>query len=239
MTLELGEDLTPAAFMEAARSFFGLVAEITQAVEATEGQHVKWVVKVREGSALLGVEPAPGAPMPVVRGVYQKLAQSWSALERGDFEQAGLSEIGVRHARALSDLVIGRQYSPTPIKLWIEKQPVDVSAAPANTIRQFMQIDYHDYGTAEGVLDAIRERNQLEITIYDAPLKQRMKCYVPEDLLPEAMANFRNRVEVHGLIHYRKDGTPISIDVEKIIPFELEGSLPTANDVRGILRASV
>lgn len=234
MTLELGDDLTPAAFMDAARAFFGLVDEITKSLDGP--QRIEWVVRVKEGSALLGVEPIGSASPIAVHQVYRKLARSWEALESGRIDSADLSEAGVRHARVLSDLVVGRQHSPTPVRLWIEKKPVQVSAAPSNAIREFLEIDYHDYGTAEGVLDAIRERNKLEITVFDAPLKQRIKCYVPEDLLPEAMASFRKRVEVRGLIHYRKDGTPISIEVEAIDPFPDTDDLPSARDVRGIMR---
>ncbi len=239
MVLELGDDLSPGAFMDAARAFFGLVAEISKTVTGDTEHPVDWVVKVRESSALLGVEPAVGASQPVVRRVYQKFAASWERLEQGDLDNAGLSETGVRHARALSDLVVGRQHSPTPVRLWIEKRPIQVTAAPSNKIREFLQIDYHDYGTVEGVLDAIRDaRGKLEITVFDAAMRQRVKCYVPEDLLEEAFEHFRNRVDVHGLIHYRKDGTPISIEVDRFERFPNPDDLPTANDVRGIMRAT-
>ena len=48
---------------------------------------------------------------------------------------------------------------------------------------------------------------------------------------------FRKRVEVSGIIHYRKNGMPISIEAEQIIALPDDSELPTAEDVRGILRS--
>jgi hypothetical protein len=63
-----------------------------------------------------------------------------------------------------------------------------------------------------------------------------VRCYFPEELLPSVFDTFRKRVEVSGVIHYRKNGTPVSIDAEQIIALPDDGELPTAEDVRGILR---
>jgi hypothetical protein len=52
LTLEIGQNLSPERFMAAARAFFGYVQEISNAL-APEGEPIRWVVKVREGSSLL------------------------------------------------------------------------------------------------------------------------------------------------------------------------------------------
>lgn len=67
-------------------------------------------------------------------------------------------------------------------------------------------------------------------------LRQRVRCYFPENLLPEVFDRFRKRVEVSGVIHYRKNGSPVSIEAEHIIGLPDDAELPTAGDVRGILR---
>jgi hypothetical protein len=55
-------------------------------------------------------------------------------------------------------------------------------------------------------------------------------------MLPELFTKFRRRVEVSGLIHYRRNGVPISIDVESIEILPDDSDLPSLDDVRGILR---
>ena len=56
--------------------------------------------------------------------------------------------------------------------------------------------------------------------------------------LQDAFANFRKRVEVSGVIHYRRNGTPISVEVEAIDPLPEDSELPTSNEVRGLLKAT-
>jgi hypothetical protein len=95
--------------------------------------------------------------------------------------------------------------------------------------------DYNDFGTIEGRLETIQESyGTLQFFIRDVFLRQRVRCYFPEELLPSVFATFRKRVEVSGVIHYRKDGTPISIEAEHILGQPDDSELPTAEDVRGI-----
>ncbi|MFL5283104.1 MAG: hypothetical protein ACJ8AW_19450 [Rhodopila sp.] len=55
-------------------------------------------------------------------------------------------------------------------------------------------------------------------------------------MLPQAFANFRKRVELSGLIHYRKNGMPICIAVQGIQAMPEDDELPSIDDVEGILR---
>ena len=107
----------------------------------------------------------------------------------------------------------------------------------ASVIREEWRTDYNDYGTIEGRLEAIQESyGTLQFYIRDAILRQRVRCYFPEEILSAVFETFRKRVEVSGVIHYRKNGTPVSIEAEHILGLPGDSELPTAEDVRGILR---
>jgi hypothetical protein len=84
-------------------------------------------------------------------------------------------------------------------------------------------------------LRTIQDSGKLELHIRDDILKQTVRCFFPEDMLPQAFENFRKRVEVSGMVHYRRNGVPISIDVAQIEPLPDDTELPSANEVRGIL----
>jgi hypothetical protein len=105
------------------------------------------------------------------------------------------------------------------------------------TIREDFRVDYKDYGTVEGRLEAIQDQGGLELRVRDAALRITVKCYVPEDMLAEAFGNFRKRVEVAGLVHYRRNGTPVSIEASAIAPLPDDRDLPSIDDIRGLLRA--
>ncbi|HVV63553.1 MAG TPA: hypothetical protein VHD14_17530, partial [Pseudolabrys sp.] len=67
-------------------------------------------------------------------------------------------------------------------------------------------------------------------------LRQKVRCYFPENLLTDVFEKFRKRVEVSGIIHYRKNGMPVSIRAETLTALPDDSELPTVGDVRGILR---
>jgi hypothetical protein len=236
LTLEIDADITPEQFMAAARAFFGSVDEVARAL-APEGALPKWRVQVREGSNLLAVEPATAAPPAVVEAVYERMNQAVRHLGKGDLQGARVSDAALRHLKTLSELTEARK-APVPLRLWVKRQPVAIDAEIARVIREDWRTDYRDYGTIEGRLTAIQDQGTLQLLLKDEWLAQTVRCYVPEEMLPEAFAAFRKRVEVSGLIHYRKNGKPISVDVEKIEPLPEDDELPSADDVRGLLKAA-
>lgn len=237
LTLEIDANISPERFLAAARAFFGYVQDITQAV-VPEGE-ARWVVRVREGSQLLGVEPAKGVAKNAVELIYSRAGAGLQSLAEGDVDQSGLPDDALRHLRALSELAEGSpgKVEPVSMRVWVRRKPIDVAPNIARVIREETRSEYRDFGTIEGRLETIQESygGGLQFQIRDAALHQKVRCYFPEDMLPEVFKNFRKRVEVAGVIYYRKGGVPISISAERLEPFEDDSELPTARDVRGIL----
>jgi hypothetical protein len=238
LTMEIGASLSPERFMAAARAFFGYVHELSEGLG--NGHTLQWVVRVREGSALLAVEPAPSVPPEAARAVYARAERGIRHLINRDVENSGLPEPALKYLRTLSELTEtgpNNKAPPVPIRIWIEKKPVSLEPAIASAIREDWRADYNDYGSIEGRLETIQETyGALQFFIRDNVLRQRVRCYFPEELLPSVFERFRKRVEVSGIIHYRKNGTPISIEAEHIVGLPDDSELPTAEDVRGILR---
>jgi hypothetical protein len=235
LTLEIDADITPEQFMAAARAFFGSVDEVARAL-APDGIIPRWVVQVREGSNLLAVEPQPTAPPAIVEAVYTRMDEAVRHLANGDLQGAKVPEAALRHLKTLSELTEIR-HKPVPLRLWVKRKPVAFNAEIARVIREDWRSDYKDFGTIEGRLTAIQEQGTLQLLLKDEWLGLTVRCYVPEEMLPEAFAAFRRRVEVSGLIHYRRNGTPISVEVEGIEPLPNDDDLPSADDVRGLLKA--
>jgi hypothetical protein len=235
LTLEIGSDLSPEQFMAAARAFFGYVNELAD--EADLRPSDRWIVRVREGSTLLALDPNPSVPIEVVHRVYKRAAIGVERLANNDLENSGLPEGALKHLKVLSEMTdaAARKTAPVSMRLWVEKKPISLIPAIAGVIREEGRADYNDYGTIEGRLETIAESNgSLLFNIHDVTLRQKVRCYFPEGLLTEVFDKFRKRVEVSGVIHYRKNGTPISIAAERITDLPDDSELPTASDVRGI-----
>src|SRR6516164_8719580 len=218
LTLEIGENLSPERFMAAARAFFGYVQEISHSL-APDTEPVKWIVRVREGSALLAVDPSPSVPQEIVRRIYARAEQGIRHLIDRNIDDAGLSEPALKYLRTLSEMTEAgpNKVAPIPIRVWVQKRPISLDPTIASTIREDWRADYNDYGTIEGRLESIQETyGTLQFYIRDVILRQRVRCYFPEELLPVVFEMFRSRVEVSGVIRYRKNGVPVSIEVEHI-----------------------
>jgi hypothetical protein len=232
LTLALGDDLAPDDFVTAIRNFFGFINEITQA-QSGDGAEVRWVVKVKEGSSLIGLEPEASAPPSRVAMIYEKARYAPLAVARGDLAGAGLTDRAVAHLKALADLS-ERHHGRQDVNLWVMRESIGLGASIVKTVQADRDADYHDFGTVEGRLEAITDADGgIKIKVKDFLYAKAIACVVPEKLVAKALGSFRRRVEVEGRIHYRRDGTPISIEVTEIDVLPEDNELPSAADVRG------
>ena len=172
----------------------------------------------------------------VVEAVYLRADEGVRQLADGNLQTSRLPEPALKHLKTLSELTEARG-NPVPLRFWVRRQPIQVNQEIGRVIREDWRADYKDYGTVEGRLTAIQEQGTLQLLLKDEWLRQTIRCYVPEDQLPDAFANFRHRVEISDIIHYRRNGTPISVEVEAILRLPDDSELPSSEDVRGLLAA--
>lgn len=234
LTLALGSELAPDDFISAIRNFFGFVNEITQSQQG-DGSDVSWVVKVKEGSSLIGLEPVSAVPSSRLAMIYEKARFATHSVNQGNILGAGLTEKGIGYLKGLSDLAAKGGNGQT-INLWVKREPVNIGIGVAKLIQADGNTAYYDTGTIEGRLETISDANGgIKIRIKDFLYQKAINCIIPETLLNQVLTNFRRRVEVEGRIHYRADGTPISIEAIHIDVLPEDGELPTASEVRGIM----
>ena len=62
-----------------------------------------------------------------------------------------------------------------------------------------------------------------------------LQCNVSDALLEGMRHLWRKRVTAYGIVHYRSDGFPASIDAQSVQPFADDDALPSSADVLGIL----
>jgi len=166
LTIDLGDDLSPEEFVSAVRNFVGYVNEITDSQKG-DGSDISWTVRVREGSALVGVEPNLGAPASRLAMIYNMAEFGPVALARGDVAETGLSDKAVVCLKNLSDLVV-KHKNGKGVNLWVKKKPVGIGTDIAKIVREEWATDYYDVGTIEGRLEAIQDAaGALKIRVKD------------------------------------------------------------------------
>ena len=237
LTLEIsGEQVTPVKFLRGVRAFFGILHGVTSDI-CGERPKVRWLVQVHGGSNLVSVYPSPGYPYPEVPNLIARAVRDGiETLEREAEEPEHFDMATVRHLKDLARLASTDEGDDTRIRVWKQRDPIPVTHSSFSHVATLLRASSEDYGSVEGRLQVASERGRLHVVIYEPLWDKPVRCFIDEDMLAEALSYFRQRVEAYGTIRYRKDGQPISITVQEIIPFPDRHELPRAADVCGILK---
>jgi len=236
LTLEIsGQAVTPDKFLRGVRSFFAILAEVTKQV-AGKPTAIEWVVQVKEASNLIGLSYRPGFDPALASQVIDAVSAGITQLEDESAQPLYFNERAMRQLRDLGSVVGRSDDDDTVVRVWAKKQPIAVSYNAVANVNALLASEHSDYGSIEGRLQTVTERGRLQFVVYDPLWDEPIRCFVPEEQIQQAMNAFRARVEVYGLIRYRKDGKPVSIDVDEIVPFPAAAEIPSFRDVYGILR---
>jgi hypothetical protein len=241
LVLEIDEShVTPEKFLKAVRAFFVIVEEVTAEVGGKKDA-VRWRVQVGHGRNLVGVRPEPGYSPALLTRITQAVSDGLSQIEGAASAPAHFNERALRNLRELATLAENAHGGHTTgdhttIRIWVNKTPIAVTHSAASHVGEIVAIEHEDFGSIEGRLETLLGREGLQFVIHEPLRGEAIRCEIAADeLLEQAMANFRERVEVYGTIKYRKDGQPVSIRVEEIVPFPASDQLPSFREVHGIL----
>jgi len=236
ITLEIGAShLSPGTFIKAVRAFLGLVDEITTGLCDPE-RMIEWTVQVYSGSNLIGVTALPGIPDKSVLKLVGILSSGIEAFETSAIEPDHFSDQAVKYLRDLGSLTDGIEPNRTSVHIWGRKNVVEITRNSVKNYTRLYRDEIKDHGSIEGKLQTVSERGGFHVVIYEPVWDKAVRCYLSDDLLEIALANFGKRVQVFGQIKYRKDGSPISIQIEEISGFPDSDDIPDFRSVRGILR---
>ncbi|MDE2816676.1 MAG: hypothetical protein OXM03_01630 [Chloroflexota bacterium] len=190
---------------------------------------VQWkVVELSASSAATTIQGTSDDPkdVPSILTAYSTVGQ---ALE--DNSEIPYSEEIRRHARSIASLVNGEItaiHFGTPRALHIVRKPPKREEKP---------VTVDAFGTIEGRIRTLSDRQSLKFTLYDNLFDAPVICYLSLDNADEAARLWRKRVVVEGLIR-RNPKTGIPMQIRKIRAIsELPSSNPGSyREARGALR---
>jgi hypothetical protein len=238
LTLDLeGPKITSDRFLRAVDSFFAIVDEVTRQI-AGRGAQVKWVVSAKGGSIHLSAAPettqaevAIKVPR-IVRAVKSGIGLVSRRAERPRY----FTDEALRHVRELASVPGARQIETAQVTL--ANSTAKLTRKTVANIDALLGSAIQDYGTLEGRLLVLSAQGGFSIHVVDPLTDRGVRCWLTDTLFEDAIRAFRKRVSVTGLIHYRRDGQPNSIEVEELSVFPERSELPTAEEVHGILSKS-
>lgn len=235
LTLELDEDeITVSEFTAALDHFIGLVKEVTRRIAPRRRQN--WLIKVYPGSAGIGFYGKPGTfTASEIALIREEVLDGITALEEGK-RHPSFSDRAIEHARGISTVFAHRK-KPSRIRVWsANEKSLLVRTTVAETAAKILEPIFEDEGSVEGTLEVLSGHGKFEIVVYDPIDGRAIKCEIAEKEMIASLQSFMKRVEVFGKVRYRKDGTPVSVRVERIVPFPTKSEIPSVSYTRGILK---
>ena len=236
LRLELGAAAAvPLSKLAAATdSFSHLVDDIAKELHP-DAQIIEWTVEVERGSVILEVKPALGreAALTIVNTIVNGL----NAIEKGPEQPLHFTDRALEHARKLATLASDE----LPVRVRNSHHQARLTRHSVRNIDDLTIGAQPRIGTIEGRLE------ELNIHVHDKPTFQiwenltgrKVQCRagdsVPKEQLEAAMGH---HVAVRGMIRASRHGASQSIDAKQLRVFPAEHELPSADEVRGILKAS-
>lgn len=232
LTLDLrGTDITPSAFRTGVNAFIGLLETLTGSV-CIASPPVEWQMQVGIGSNLIGAFATEKSDQSKVRGVRELAKRCFRPYDMGSADGATCPEGARKHVRELVKLSIP---AGTRIALWVGKERHEVEPRLAVSMQSTPARGTVLPGTVEGHLSALHDRGSIYFELREYIRESTVKCVVKDDLIEKCKELWRQRVTVHGIVHYDPDGHARKVDVRDIVPFPPDADLPSYKDVRGIL----
>jgi hypothetical protein len=98
--------------------------------------------------------------------------------------------------------------------------------------------EFESIGTVEGKLEGLIIHGKNRFLIFDPLTNRQVVCYFGGRVeWDQVLKAFGKRVAATGVIHSRRDGEKVSVNVTQLHVFPVDEELPSSADVLGLLKA--
>jgi len=237
IVLELeGKKITAERFKLAIKAFFGFIDELANQV-TKKRKAIRWIVSVEPGSINLRASPELPKPNPsLLSTLFEIIDNGINIIENKDERPPYFSDEALTSIKELASVIDIKNRELDHIRIWTNGNKNILSFKTVENINSILKIHREELGSIEGKLQVISERRGFHFIVYDSLKDRPVRCYFDNKDIEKILTAFGKRVYVFGLIKYRKEQEPFSIQVKDFRIFPSQDELPTAKDVRGILR---
>jgi hypothetical protein len=227
-------------FLKSVQAFYQFLQELTKEVAGPD-EKIIWKTSVNRGSAEISFNPYSMTPLPSTkRKLYKVSDEIFEAIETDKEPPKEFTPQMARHLHAVIEVTKPTKDDEKGLGMMLlrPKREYELTPELLKPLNKAMHVVEY-YGFIEGELQGITSRKGLKLTIYERIQGRPISCYVRQDrieLFEKAMQLFNRRVQVYGMMKSKKDGTPLSIDLEDIKPLPQENQIPDLNQLRGIFK---
>lgn len=234
VVLEPKTGLIPlSSFRTAIEQLTILLNEVSSEIAEPKPRHISWgIAQLSLGSpAKIGVESIEEETEGIAERTASIVIEGFTKLQKERIRPKYFNDNALESAQRLARLTADN-LARVNVYADVPDQQVYLTEQIAVNITGILEyLDY--YGSVEGRLELIsgREGQPLFFRVQDRINNVSVKCFIPDELLENALSTFRKRVIVSGIIKSDSSGIPRNIRVESIEVIPGEELLPQAEDI--------
>lgn len=242
LRLQLEGQVTLQRLGQAVDAWTDFLREVGRDVAGAVGRDaVRYVVTgAKGGSFELGVRPQaakkniPGAVIP---RIAKAVTEGIRTLERGARRPKHFSDIALLKLRDLA--LLADPETPTVKVSNGTGHGIALSHRLVTHVEEVLAPELTSIGTVEGKLEGLITHGKNRFLIFDSLTGKQVTCYFGERVEWESVLKaYGKRVAASGFIRSRRSGEKVSIQVSRLYVFPPEEELPSAMEMRGILKAA-
>ncbi len=231
-----GTRITAERFLRAVDNFFNLLRNVADDISGQKGA-VTWIVSAEKGSQVLTATPeADEQVVANVQLIAKKIHNGFCEIEKGSSRPEAFSDTALRHARELASVVGNGDGDISRVLLIYDKQSNAISQKTSTHVGDILGARKTEDGSVEGRVTVLSDKKRFNVYIDDTLTGHSVRC-TPRNIDEQELINaFRSRITAIGTVHFRRDGAPVRIEVDRIRVLGKRDELPSFEDVRGIFR---
>ncbi len=225
------------------REFVAVIGDLVQEVAAEVPDagpgSLRWLLAdARAGSFEVALRPEPAkrnVRYATSSQVVETLSSGLRHIQQRAERPAFFTDPALEQAKKLVELIGDGITGITVITNGDE--PIQLTRQLAANVEQLTGPELSAIGTIEGRIETLTIHGRQVFSLYDAVTGRRYECLFGKRVsLGDVTRVFGKRVAVRGIIRQRQGRDALRIEVTSLRAFPDEQSLPSADDVRGILR---
>ncbi|MBN1763959.1 MAG: hypothetical protein JW860_01775 [Sedimentisphaerales bacterium] len=224
------KEVTAYKFIKKTNLFFSFIKNVSDAA-LNHKNKINWIVSVKPGSIILQARPVSLNGSKKVESDIISILDNGLRMITDKKNKAYPEHFNIDSLKIISDLC-----SIGDSNIGINRKKFELNYKLIDNINNIMGTNYIDYGSIEGKLDAINIHTKPKISVYDALTGKAIRCYFDESMLDYIISAMGKRVSIYGQIRYKKNGSPISVDIEEIDIFPPQNELPKFKDIIGLYK---